>query len=74
MLSVQTIDKVQARTEEILDNGNNNLKMSMQAPADWNSGIVSQTVAKMKWRLNGLTATNDDLHAFFCCRKFTFVG
>ncbi|MGA8565888.1 MAG: hypothetical protein WB587_14165, partial [Nitrososphaeraceae archaeon] len=65
MSSVQTIHKVQARTEEILDSGNNNLKMSMQAPNDWNSGIISQTVAKLNWRLNGLTATDDDLNAFF---------
>ena len=65
MSSVQTIHKVQARTEEILDSGNNNLKMSMQAPNDWNSGIISQTVAKLNWRLNGLTATNDDLNSFF---------
>src|SRR6476659_4862379 len=65
MSSVQTIRKVQARTEEILDSGNNNLKMSMQAPNDWNSGIVSQTVAKLNWRLNGLTATNNDLSGFF---------
>jgi hypothetical protein len=65
MSSVQTIDKVQARMEEILDSGNNNLKMSMQAPDDWNSGLVSQTVAKMNWRLDGLTATNNDLNAFF---------
>ena len=65
MSSVLTIGTVQARTEEILDSGNNNLKISMQAPDDWNSGIVSQTVAKLNWRLNGLTATNDDLSAFF---------
>ena len=65
MSSVLTINTVLARTEEILDSGNNNLKMSMQAPNDWNSGIISQTVAKLNWRLNGLTATNDDLSAFF---------
>ena len=65
MSSVQTIHKVQARTEEILDSGNNNMKMSMQAPNDWNSGIISQTVAKLNWRLNGLTATDDHLNAFF---------
>jgi len=65
MSSVQTIRKVQARTEEILDSGNNNLKMSMQAPNDWNSGIISQTVAKLNWRLNGLTATDDHLNSFF---------
>ena len=32
MSSVLTINTVQARTEEILDSGNNNLKMSMQTP------------------------------------------
>lgn len=37
----------------------------MQAPDNWNSGIVSQTVAKLNWRLNGLTATNNDLSGFF---------
>lgn len=37
----------------------------MESPDNWNSGIISQTVAKFHWRLNGLDATNDDLSAFF---------
>jgi hypothetical protein len=48
-----------------IDSNNNNLMINMQAPDNWNSGIVSQTVAKLNWRLNGLTATDDDLSGFF---------
>ncbi len=59
------IQRAEARNEQLFDTNNNNLKISMQAPDNWNSGIVSQTVSKLNWRLNGLTATNDDLSAFF---------
>ena len=55
----------EARTEQLSDTSNNNLMISMQAPDFWNSGIISQTVANLDWRLNGLDATNDDLSAFF---------
>ena len=54
----QYIQKTDARNEQLVDSNNNNLMINMQAPDNWNSGIVSQTVAKLNWRLNGLTATN----------------
>ena len=57
----QYIQKTDARNEQLVDSNNNNLMINMQAPDNWNSGIVSQTVAKLNWRLNGLTATNNDL-------------
>jgi hypothetical protein len=61
----QYIQKTDARNEQLVDSNNNNLMINMQTPDNWNSGIVSQTVAKLNWRLNGLTATNDDLSGFF---------
>jgi hypothetical protein len=61
----QGIQKTDARNEQLADSNNNNLMINMQAPDNWNSGIVSQTVAKLNWRLNGLTATNNDLSGFF---------
>ena len=61
----QGIQKTDARNEQLVDSNNNNLMINMQAPDNWNSGIVSQTVAKLNWRLNGLTATNNDLSGFF---------
>jgi hypothetical protein len=59
------IQHTEARTEQILDSNNKDLKLSLEAPNSWNSGIISQTITKLNWRLNGLTATNDDLSAFF---------
>jgi hypothetical protein len=61
----QGIQKTDARNEQLVDSNNNNLMINMQAPDNWNSGIVSQTVAKLNWRLNSLTATNNDLSGFF---------
>ena len=61
----QSIQKTDARNEQLVDSNNNNLMINMQAPDNWNSGIVSQTVAKLNWRMNGLTATNNDLSGFF---------
>lgn len=61
----QGIQRIDARNEQLVDSNNNNLMISIRAPDNWNSGIVSQTVAKLNWRLNGLTATNDDLSGFF---------
>jgi hypothetical protein len=61
----QGIQRTDARSEQLVDSNNNNLMINMQAPDNWNSGIVSQTVAKLNWRLNGLTATNNDLSGFF---------
>ena len=57
----QCVHYTDARSEQLVDSNNNNLMINMQAPDNWNSGIVSQTVAKLNWRLNGLTATNNDL-------------
>ncbi len=48
----------EARTEEVLDTANNNLKISMQAPDDWNSGKLSATILNLDWKLNGIFATN----------------
>lgn len=49
---------VHARTEQVLDDNNNNLMISMQAPDDWNSGKLSMTALNLDWKLNGLFATN----------------
>ena len=54
LLATQT----EARTEEVLDTANNNLKISMQAPDDWNSGKLSATFLNLDWKLNGIFATN----------------
>lgn len=59
------IKGVDARTEQLSDSSNNNLMISMIAPDNWNSGVISQTVASVNWRLNALDATNDDTSAFF---------
>jgi hypothetical protein len=48
----------EARMEEVLDTANNNLKISMQAPDDWNSGKLSATFLNLDWKLNGIFATN----------------
>ena len=60
-----TPDGAEARTEQLSDTSNNNLMISMEAPDFWNSGIISQTVASLDWRLNGLDAMNDNMGAFF---------
>lgn len=65
ILPLAEMQHTEARTEQILDSNNKNLKLSLEAPNSWNSGIISQTIAKLNWRLNGLTATDDDLSAFF---------
>jgi hypothetical protein len=64
-VSLLALQRTEARTEQILDSNNKNLKLSMEAPDNWNSGIISQSIAKLNWRLNGLTASNDDLTSFF---------
>ena len=51
-------DVAYARTEQVLDDSNNNLMISMEAPEDWNSGKLSMTVLNLDWKLNGLFATN----------------
>ena len=55
----------EARTEHIVDNTNNNLEISMVAPDNWNSGVVSETISNLNWRLNGLNALNNDANAVF---------
>lgn len=57
--------QLEARTDQIFDTSNNNLKLSLVAPDSWNSGTISQTITKLNWRLNGLTVSNDDLSALF---------
>ncbi len=48
----------EARIEDVVDTANNNLKISMQAPDDWNGGKLSATILSLDWKLNGLFATN----------------
>jgi hypothetical protein len=55
---------VTARTESIVDSGND-LKISMEAPDSWNSGTISQTIATLNWRLNALSAVNNDASGLF---------
>ncbi len=62
----------EARTEQLSDTSNNNLMISMEAPDFWNSGIVSQTVANLDWRLNGLDARNDGIERLLHCCEYTF--
>lgn len=57
--------EAQARSEGFTDT-NNNLQVSLEAPDDWNSGMISATIHNLgKWRSYGAAATNDDLSAFF---------
>src|SRR5919198_937779 len=55
----------EARTETFIDSNNNNLKVSIEAPDDWNSGTASAAIHDLNWRAYGLAASNDDLSAFF---------
>ena len=55
LMNLETYVQIaEARPEQILDNTNNNLKISMDVPDSWNSGTVSETISKLNWRLNGL--------------------
>ncbi len=56
---------VEARNEQIIDASNNNLVLSLNAPDNWNSGIFSQSISNLNWRLYGLDVFNDDKTAFF---------
>lgn len=58
MFGVQPMQVAQARTEEVLDSNNNNLRISMEAPDDWNGGKISATILSVDWKLNGVFATN----------------
>ena len=60
-----SLQVAQARNEQIADTTNNNLMLSLTAPDNWNSGIISQTISNLGWRLNGLDAFNGDMSAFF---------
>ncbi|MEP6576436.1 MAG: hypothetical protein ABJB85_08425 [Nitrososphaerota archaeon] len=57
-LVLHPVKLAEARTEEVVDTANNNLKMSIQVPDDWNSGKLSATILNVNWKLNGLFATN----------------
>ena len=58
MSGLQQMQVAQARTEVVLDSNNNNLRISMEALDDWNSGKVSATILSVDWKLNGVFATN----------------
>lgn len=58
MSGVQLMQVAEARTEEVLDSNNNNLRISMEAPDDWNGGKISATILSVDWKLNGVFATN----------------
>ena len=60
-----SLQVAQARNEQIADTTNNNLMLSLTAPDNWNSGIISQSISDLGWRLNGLDAFNGDMSAFF---------
>ena len=55
----------EARTETFTDSNNNNLKVSIEAPDDWNSGTASASIHNLNWHAYGLATSNDDLSAFF---------
>ncbi len=56
--SLKPVQVAEARIEEVVDTANNNLKISTQAPDDWNSGKLSATILSLDWKLNGMFATN----------------
>ncbi|MEP6577141.1 MAG: hypothetical protein ABJB85_11995 [Nitrososphaerota archaeon] len=57
-LALKPVQLAEARIEDVVDTANNNLKISMQAPDEWNSGKLSATILSLDWKLNGLFATN----------------
>lgn len=57
-MGMPTVQSVEARMEQVLDDSNKNLAISMNAPDDWNSGKLSSTILSVDWKLNGLFATN----------------
>jgi hypothetical protein len=63
-MGFQHLQPVNARTESFVDTGNN-LEISMQAPDSWNSGTLSETIATLNWRLNALSAVNNDASGLF---------
>jgi hypothetical protein len=63
-MGFQHLQPVNARTESFIDTGNN-LEISMQAPDSWNSGTLSETIATLNWRLNALSAVNNDASGLF---------
>jgi hypothetical protein len=65
IVMIRELQVVEARNEQIADTTNNNLILSLNAPDNWNSGIISQTISNLGWRLNGLDTFNDDMSAFF---------
>jgi hypothetical protein len=65
---------VEARTEQIADNSNKNLMISMEAPESWNSGIISQTIADLDWRVNAVDAFSKDLNAVFAVANLPSIA
>ena len=65
IIEFKELQSVEARNEQIVDTTNNNLVLSLNAPDNWNSGIISQSISDLSWRLNGLDAFNGDMSAFF---------
>lgn len=61
---LQHLQTATARTESFVDTGNN-LEISMEAPESWNSGMISETIAILNWRLNALNAANNDASGIF---------
>lgn len=57
-MGMPTVQSVEARVEQVLDDSNKNLAISTNAPDDWNSGKLSSTILSVDWKLNGLFATN----------------
>jgi hypothetical protein len=49
---------VQARTEEVYDSANENLRLSLESPNVWTSGQLSATIVSLDWNLNGLFSSN----------------
>ena len=49
----------EARTETFIDSNNNNLKVNIEAPDDWNSGTASASIHGLNWRAYGLATSND---------------
>ena len=49
---------IQARTEQVFDSANGNLRLSLDSPNEWTSGQLSGTIVSLDWKLNGLFASN----------------
>ncbi len=63
-----------ARSEQFLDGTNNNLVISLDAPGNWNSGIISESISDLNWRLNALNVINGDTKCILCRYKHALTG